>query len=113
MEGTDQDTYLTPDQAALAKGVSRTAIYSAIAEGRLPAHRVLNRLAIRKAELESWLPAPNSGRPKGIPVSDEARSRMGEAQKRRWARTRGNLSESASNTSSPRNDQLSANEEET
>ena len=112
MEGTDQDTFLTPDQAALAKGVSRTAIYSAIAEGRLPSQRILNRLAIRKTDLESWIPAPHSGRPKGIPVSDKARSRMGEAQKRRWARAREDVSETDSNAPSARKSHESGNEEE-
>jgi len=112
MKAPDQDRNLTPDEAALTKGVSRTTIYSAITEGRLPRHRVLNRLAIRQTDLESWIPAPHSGRPKGMPVSDEARSRMGEAQKRRWARARKVGSDADSNAPSSQDGDGSVNKEE-
>ena len=78
--------YLTPDEAAKLKGVSRTTIYSAIAEGRLAHTRILGRLALKEADVVAWTPTPHSGRPKGIPVSETARARMSAAQQRRRAR---------------------------
>jgi len=81
----DRQKLFTPDEAARLKGVSRTAIYSAIADGRLAHTRVLGRLALREADVVAWTPRPHSGRPKGIPTTDETKTRMSEAQKRRWA----------------------------
>jgi excisionase family DNA binding protein len=84
---------LTPAEAAELKGVSRAAVYAAIAQDRLPHTRVLGRLAVREADVLSWTPVQyagrpgrKGGRPTGVPVSEEARARMSEAQKRRWAR---------------------------
>lgn len=86
---------LTPDKAAKLKGVSRTAIYSAIAEGRLKHIRMLGRLAIRKADLISWTPARYAGRPKGIPMTAEAKVRLSASQKQRWARHKKEKAEKA------------------
>lgn len=80
--------FITPDEAARLKGVRRTTIYSAISEGRLPSTRILKRLALKKSDVLAWTPTPHAGRPKGIAVSDLARQRMSEAQKRRWQRQR-------------------------
>lgn len=77
---------LTAAEAAQLKGVSRAAIYSAIAEGRLPHQRVLGRLAVREADVLAWMPQPYSGRRKGTPMSPEAKARISEGQKRRWAK---------------------------
>ncbi|MBV9865371.1 MAG: helix-turn-helix domain-containing protein [Abitibacteriaceae bacterium] len=76
---------LTPAQAAQCKGVSRTAIYSAIAEGRLKHNRILGRLAIKREHLLAWSPMRYAGRPKGKPMTDEAKARLSESQKRRWS----------------------------
>jgi len=70
--------------AAKLKGVSRTAIYSAMTEGRLKYVRVLGRLAIKKGHLLAWTPVRYAGRPKGIPMTDEAKTRLSESQKLRW-----------------------------
>ena len=83
-----QPDLLTPAQAAQLKGVSRTTIYSAIAEGRLPCVRVLGRLALEKADVLEWTPRKNAGRPRGIIVSDDTRKKMSESHKRRWAASR-------------------------
>ncbi len=72
---------LTPDDAAKLKGVSRTAIYAAIAEKRLKHIRVLGHLAVRKADLLSWTPARYAGRPKGIPMTDEGKARVNSGEK--------------------------------
>lgn len=82
----DDQQYLTPDEAARLKGVSRTTIYSAIADGRLPHTRMLGRLALRKADVLAWVPRRYTGRPKGIPASAETRERMSQAHKRWWAK---------------------------
>ena len=77
---------LTPAEAAQLKHVSRAAIYAAIAEGRLPHQRVLGRLAVREKDVLAWTPAPNSGRRKGTAMSQEAKARISQSQKRRWER---------------------------
>lgn len=80
-----ENDLLTPHKAAKLKGVSRTAIYSAIAEGRLKHIRILGRIAIKREHLLAWTPLPYAGRRKGTPMSDEAKSHISEGQKRRWA----------------------------
>ncbi len=77
------DDLLTPAEAAKFKGVSKTAIYSAIAEGRLKHIRVLGRLAVKKEHLLAWTPVRYAGRPKGRPMTDEGKARLSESQKRR------------------------------
>jgi excisionase family DNA binding protein len=77
---------VTPAEAAQLKGVSKTAIYNAIADGRLPHRRILGRLALRERDVLAWTPAPRAGRRKGTPMSIEAKARISEGQKRRWAR---------------------------
>jgi len=81
---TKKHQFLTPDEAAKLKGVSRTAIYSAIAQGRLSHTRVLGRLALREADVLAW--TLRRGRPKGISPSQETRARMAESQRRTWAK---------------------------
>lgn len=83
---------LTPAEAAKRKGVSRAAIYAAIAEERLPHVRVLGRIGVREEDLAAWTPVQygaragrKGGRPEGIPMSEEARARISETQKRQWA----------------------------
>lgn len=77
---------LTPAQAAELKGVSRTAVYSAIAEDRLPHVRMLGRLAVKRSDLEAWKPVRYAGRPRGFTVSTEVRAKMSQASKRLWAK---------------------------
>lgn len=84
---------LTVPEAAQMKGVSRSAIYGAITDGRLPAVRVLGRLALKEADVQAWQPVKyanrpgrKGGRPKGIPVNPETKERISQSQKNRWAR---------------------------
>jgi excisionase family DNA binding protein len=82
---------LTPLEAAILKGVSRAAIYTAIKEGRLPHTRILGRIALKKSDVAAWTPMSykgrpgvNARRPKGLAMSEEAKARISESQKRRW-----------------------------
>lgn len=50
------DDYLTPRQAAERKGVSVPTIYKAIERGALPSVRVLDRVALRPADVEAYEP---------------------------------------------------------
>ncbi|MBV9467681.1 MAG: helix-turn-helix domain-containing protein [Abitibacteriaceae bacterium] len=82
---------LTPQEAATLKGVTRSAIYKAIAEGRLPHTRILGRVAIREDDVQVWEPIKYRGRPgrsggrePGTRLSDETKARISEAQKHRW-----------------------------
>lgn len=79
---------LTIADAARRKGVSRSAVYKAIAQGQLAAQKVLGKMAARGADVEAWHPRERKGRRKGTPMSDAAKRRISEAQKRRWAKKR-------------------------
>ncbi len=79
-----KDTVLTADEVAALKGVTRSAVYAAIADGRLPHVRILGRLAIREGDARSWNPIRSPGRPKGIPMSLDAKKRISVTQKQRW-----------------------------
>ena len=48
---------LAPEEVARACGLSRRAVYRAIARGELRATRLCNRLRIRPAEFEEWIEA--------------------------------------------------------
>lgn len=90
-----QEKLLTVGEAAKLKGVATTTLYTAIAEQRLPAVRMLNRIALREADVLRYEPTcyaqrpgvkGRGGRPKGIAMSQEGKQRISEAQKQRWAR---------------------------
>lgn len=81
-----KDELLTPAEAAQFKGVSRTAVYSAIAENRLGHVRMLGRLAVRRSDLVAWKPVRYAGRPKGFTVSAEIRAKMSQSSKRLWGK---------------------------
>ncbi len=77
---------LTVSQAAARRGVSRAAVYSAIARGVLPHQHVLGHIALREADVLAWAPlGAKTGRRKGTPMSAEAKARIAAGQRRRWA----------------------------
>ena len=79
-------TLLTVSQAAKLKGLSRGAIYAAISRKSLPARLVLGHLAVREADLLAWDASKSKGgRPQGKLMSAEAKAKLSESQKRRWA----------------------------
>lgn len=61
------------------------AIHNALSDGRLQAVRVLGRIGIARDVLKAWQPHSRVGRPAGKPMSQDARKKMVETQKRRWA----------------------------
>jgi len=84
---------ITVSEAARLKGVTRTAIYGAIKDGRLPHTRVLGHLGLKEADVMAWTPREyggrpgvKGGRPRGTPVSAETKAQIAQAQRRRWAR---------------------------
>ena len=78
---------LTVSQAAQVKGVSRTAVYAAIERGRLSHQVILGHIGLRESDVMAWEPLGiKTGRPKGIPMSEAAKVRLSESQKRRWQR---------------------------
>jgi excisionase family DNA binding protein len=86
---------LTVPQAAVRKGVSRTALYNAVTQGRLPHVRVLDKIGLRAADVDAWQPIayreragakPRGGRPKGFRLSEESRAKVAAAQRQRWAK---------------------------
>ena len=92
MRDDAQDSFerlLSPEEVARACGLSRRAVYRAIARGELRAARLCHRLRIRPAELERWIgektlapesPAPmRSSRPAGIAPRGSLRAKLGEA----------------------------------
>lgn len=78
---------LTVTQAAKMKGVTRAAVYKAIAEGRVPHQIVLGRSALLEADVVAWVPRT---REKGIPRSKEIKARISAGQKHRWKQRREN-----------------------
>ncbi|HEX8237758.1 MAG TPA: helix-turn-helix domain-containing protein [Abditibacteriaceae bacterium] len=76
---------VTPAQAAKIKGVSRTAIYNALADGRLQGVRVLGRIGVDRSALKAWQPQARVGRPQGKPMNEEQKATIAKAQKKRWA----------------------------
>ena len=59
------DGYVTSAQAAELLGISKSAVYSAIKDGRIKSELVLNRLAIRRAEVEAYRQRTAAVGPKG------------------------------------------------
>lgn len=49
------DGLLSPEQVARVCGLSRRAVYRAIARGELRAARLCHRLRVRPADLERWI----------------------------------------------------------
>jgi excisionase family DNA binding protein len=77
---------LTVSQAATLKKVSRSAIYKAISEGRLPHRLVLGHTALREVDVLAWTPV---GRSKGTPRSEEVKAKISASQRIRWQRRKG------------------------
>jgi len=73
------EEYLTPKQAAERKGVSLTAIYSAIARGKLPSVRVLDRIALRVADVDSYEPGSYAGVERTVKQRGPGRPRKKES----------------------------------
>jgi excisionase family DNA binding protein len=62
---------LAPEQVARTCGLSRRAVYRAIARGELVAARLCNRLRIRPDDLDRWIsegiPRPVEAQPRVVP----------------------------------------------
>lgn len=80
---------LSPDDVARVCGLSRRAVYRAIARGELRAARLCNRLRVRPAELQRWIgertispvryTATSSKGPEQSPPRGSLRAKLGEA----------------------------------
>lgn len=53
--------FITPRQAAERKSVTVQAIYKAIERGHLPSVRVLDRVALRPADVDAYQPGSYGG----------------------------------------------------
>jgi excisionase family DNA binding protein len=63
--GTEEGTsmkYITVTEAAALKGVSRSAIYLAVQDGRIPHTMMLGRIALKEKDVEAYTPIPNEER---------------------------------------------------
>ena len=87
---------LTVQQSADLKGVTRSAVYLAIKENRLPHVRVLGKIGLHRTDVEAWVPISYRGRPganarraKGSQMSEAARGKVSTSQKKRWELRRG------------------------
>lgn len=95
---------LTVEQAAREKGVSESAVYLALTEGRLAYELALGRRGVRRSALLAWEPrsyraregAKVSGRPPGIPQTEEGKANISKGQKKRWEQSRSEPPESQS-----------------
>ena len=75
---------ITVAEAAQLKGVSRATIYNAIADGRLKSQNVLGHIALSPRDVERWHPQTKKGWPAGKRVSEEAKKKISDSQKKRW-----------------------------
>lgn len=71
--------YITPRQAAELKGVSVPAIYKAIGRGLLPSVRVLDRIALRPADVDAYQPGSYGGIKRTIIRRGPGRPKPGDA----------------------------------
>ena len=78
------DDYLSASQVAKLKNVSRNAVYKAISEGRLLATQIVGVVAIKKTDAQAWEPKAAQGRRKGTRLSEEAKAKISESQRKRW-----------------------------
>lgn len=69
MQGMENETFLTVQEAATSLGVSESAIRNATLEGRLPFVRRYGRKLIDKADLAAYeaRTRPDGEKPKGRP----------------------------------------------
>jgi excisionase family DNA binding protein len=58
---TEIERLLSPEDVACACGLSRRAVYRAIARGELKAARLCHRLRVHPAELERWIAEETRG----------------------------------------------------
>lgn len=77
-------TYVSVQEAANLKGVSRTTVYKAIAQGLLSAETVMGKTGLRRKDVEGWQPERKTGRRKGTVLSQEVKKRISLGQKQRW-----------------------------
>ena len=79
-------TLLDIPTAAARIGITTKAVYAAIIRQSLPRRYSRGNLVVREAELLAWHSSKSKGgRPKGLKMSDEAKRRISEANRKRWA----------------------------
>jgi excisionase family DNA binding protein len=77
---------ITVSEAAVRKGVSRWAIYKAIADGRLRSQKELGKVALREKDVDKWQPAPSRGRRSGSRLSEETKGKISRSLLQRKAK---------------------------
>lgn len=78
---------LSVSEAARLRGVTRAAVYSAVARGVLPHQRMLGHIALKETDVKAWIAANvTAGRPAGTRLSKAAKERISQANKANWAR---------------------------
>lgn len=56
--------YCTPPEAAVRKGVARSAVYDALQAGRLQAFIAIGQIVVRLVDVDAWEVRTNARRPK-------------------------------------------------
>ncbi len=57
--------YISVSEAAKRKGMSRSAMYQAVAEGRIPHVMLVGKIALKEKDVDAYEPLPNDQR-KGV-----------------------------------------------
>lgn len=73
-ESTATDSLLSPEDVARRCGLSRKAVYRAVARGELRAARILSRLRIDPCDVETWIRANTVDAKGPMPVPARSRS---------------------------------------
>ncbi|MGH9822210.1 MAG: helix-turn-helix domain-containing protein [Blastocatellia bacterium] len=78
--------YLSIEEAARIKGVSRQALYLAEKSGRLKIERIGRCALINKAELDKYSPNPDSMRAGRLPKKSKSKSKSGKTAAKKGSR---------------------------
>jgi predicted DNA-binding transcriptional regulator AlpA len=87
MKITRKTIWLTVPKAAEVTKLSASAIYGAIAQGRLPRKYKEGNLVVSEEAVRNWESTHRQrGRQKGYSASEEHKAKIAAAQKMRWAK---------------------------
>ncbi len=83
-----EEDLLTIRQAARELGIHRQTVYQAIRRGNLPAVEVLDRVAVRRADIEAYKQrqarvGPQGGRPRTRPEESGPKRTIGRPRKQK------------------------------
>lgn len=85
--------YMCVSQAAARKNITRSAMYHAIHAGRIRHTVITDNIVLRPKDVDAYVALPPGkrmgnkvgGRRHGVSMTETAKARLSETQRRRWA----------------------------